>query len=490
MSLKSAEGTTASSQPPTSNPKTWSLATWLTAWYALTSLLLVCTAVAVLYWGLQNSLTDEEDDYLGLRIQVIRSLLREHPDDSAGLKWVVESMPLGPRSPRNFARILDKSGQTFAEAPGMDAFLPPELFPPPAEGTSESSLGLDVVSPQGRTFRVRSAYAQVGTSSTDLRIIQVSKDRTEDWELLADIRRVLVAVLGGTVLLSALVGQYIARRGTRTIKVMGESARRIKNTTLYERIDLAGLPSELAELAVSFNAMLDHLQESFTRLSQFSADLAHELRTPLNNLRGEAEVALGLERSNEEYREILKSSLEEYGRLSRFVYSLLFLARAESPESQLEKSRVNVNEEIEKIREFYYASADEKKIALVTNCPQSLFVEVDRVLFQRALANLVENALTHTPLGGEVRLAASQEGSEVRIDVVDTGAGISPEHLPHVFDRFYRADRGRTGKVARVGLGLAIVKSAARMQGGSAEIASQVGKGTKVTLRFPAGAES
>jgi two-component system, OmpR family, heavy metal sensor histidine kinase CusS len=485
MSLKHADPAPAAGQAAAPVKRPRSLAARLTAWYALSVFVIVTAAGGLLYFGLEKSLLDDEDAYLNLRIQVIRSILRDRPEDSAGLKWVVESKPLGLHSARNLARVLDIAGNEVAEAPGMDDFLPSEAFPRPTPLGQEPTSGTDVLFANGKTFRVMSAFAQLGSSGA-ARIIEVSVDRTRDQEVLAKFRREFLFVLAGTLILSVFGGQFIARRGTRSVKAMGETASRIRNTNLRERVDTTGLPSELVKMAVPFNTMLDHLEESFARLSQFSEDLAHELRTPLNNLRGEAEVALSQDRSGQEYREVLESSLEEFNRLSRIIDSLLFLARAESPESQMEKSVVNAKEELEKICEFYRAAAGEKGVALSVRCDEALFVNVNLALFQRAIGNLIENSLAHTPPSGTVRFEASLDGAQVRFDVVDTGSGIAREDLPHVFERFYRSGDSKGQNGPRVGLGLAIVKSAATMHGGTVDIASEFGKGTRVSLRLPA----
>jgi two-component system heavy metal sensor histidine kinase CusS len=245
------------------------------------------------------------------------------------------------------------------------------------------------------------------------------------------------------------------------------------------------LPAELSVLAGTFNEMLDRLQESFDRLARFSADIAHELRNPVNNLRGEAEVALGKPRSPEEYREVLGSCLEECGRLSHMIDNLLFLARAEHPQTQIAKESLNVAQELRTVRDFYEAAAAEGGVSLAVSVDGQLITNLDRTLFQRALANLVANALAHTPSGGTVLLSACRCDGTVRVDVTDTGAGIAQEHVAHVFDRFYRADPARSNVAGRVGLGLAIVKTIASLHGGSAEITSQVGRGTTVSLIFP-----
>ena len=246
-----------------------------------------------------------------------------------------------------------------------------------------------------------------------------------------------------------------------------------------------GLPSELASLAATMNDMLARLEEAFARLSRFSADIAHELRTPLNTLRGETEVALGKARTPEEYREVLGSCLEEYGRLSKLIDSLLFLARAENPGTQVHREDFDVARELGTVREFYEAAAGEKGIALDVRAPAGIVAGLDRTLFQRAAGNLIENALAHTARGGTVTLAASRENGSIRVEIADTGCGISPEHLPFVFDRLYRADRSRTAATGGAGLGLAIVKSIAELHGGTASISSEPGKGTRVTLLLP-----
>jgi two-component system heavy metal sensor histidine kinase CusS len=232
--------------------------------------------------------------------------------------------------------------------------------------------------------------------------------------------------------------------------------------------------------------MLDRLQESFDRLSRFSADIAHELRTPLSTLRGEVEVALGKPRSPEEYRETLSSFLEEAGRLTRLIESLLFLARAEDPKMEIRRESVDVAGELRSIAEFYEAAAADRGVELSAAAADGLRVSLDRGLFQRAAGNLIDNALTHTPKGGRIRLGAGRDNGNVRIDVEDTGAGIAAEHLPRVFDRLYRADRSRSAATGGSGLGLAIVKSIAELHGGRAEIVSELGKGTRVSLLLPA----
>ena len=242
----------------------------------------------------------------------------------------------------------------------------------------------------------------------------------------------------------------------------------------------------LSSLASMFNSMFARLQDAFDRISRFSADIAHELRTPLQNLRVQAEVALGKARSESEYRAVLESSLEEFERLSQLIGNLLFLARAADPGLVIVRRRVDLAVELSTVVELYRPLAEEEGIALELDVPPGLAADVERTLFQRAVGNLIENALAYTPAGGVVRVAARSEGGESRVEVSDTGPGIAPEFLPHVFDRFVRADPSRSKTTGGVGLGLSIVQSIAGIHGGRVELESRVGEGTCVSILFPA----
>jgi two-component system heavy metal sensor histidine kinase CusS len=316
--------------------------------------------------------------------------------------------------------------------------------------------------------------------------MQIAIDVSQQEALLERYRHRFWVILLGTLAIFPLVGYQIARRGIRPVREMATTARHISSTNLHERIQPEGYPSELASLAATFNKMLDGLEESFERISRFSADIAHDLRTPVNNIRGEAEVALARARTVEEYREVLGSCLEEAVRLSDLIGDLLFLARAESPLAHLHRESINVGELLSGIREYYEAPAADRGVSLSTAVPKEpVFAQLDRALLQRAVGNLVSNALAHTPPGKSVVLGASVEPAAVRIEVSDAGMGIPAEALPRVFDRFFRVDESRSQASGGTGLGLAIVQSIMLLHGGNVEIASQVGQGTQVTLRVP-----
>ena len=252
-----------------------------------------------------------------------------------------------------------------------------------------------------------------------------------------------------------------------------------------ERIQAEGYPIELADLASTFYAMLDRLQESFERLTRFSADLAHELRTPVNNIRGEIEVALSRSRSAADYRELLSSNLEEVVRLSELISSLLFLARTESPGTYINREKVSVAELLHTVKDYYEGPAEQAGVDLAVTAPPGLKAVLDSSLMKRAIGNLVSNALAHTPSHGQIQLSASQTAEALTISVQDTGCGVPPQSIDRLFDRFYRLDPARSQHSGGFGLGLSIVRGIMLLHAGNVQVVSEVGKGTQVTLILP-----
>lgn len=341
----------------------------------------------------------------------------------------------------------------------------------------------------GESYLLMSALAQVDMDGIAPRILHVALDVSAEEALLAKYRRKLLAVVALGILFSCAVGVFVAGKGLQPLKDITRATDRITASQLHERIAANAWPEELASLARSFDQMLDRLEDSFSRLSQFSADLAHELRTPINNLRGEAGVALSQARTPEEYRHTLESSLEEYARLSRLIDNLLFLARADGPMTGITRTACDARKAIEVVRDFYEALAADRGIEVV--CDGEATLQADLVLFRQAISNLVANALNYTPRGGTVSINVQRQNDRIaEVNVTDTGFGIPAEHLPRIFDRFYRVDPARSQQPNPSGLGLAIVKSIMALHGGTVSVQSELGKGSTFSLSFPLGGVS
>lgn len=463
------------------------LAFRLTAAYALAGLFLVFLATASLYLLTITEMERSTRLFLDDKVNVLRTMLRERPNDWDALREEIQLESAARRYEQFYIRLLNEHNEPLLVTPGMAEQLDPEQLG--ALSGVRSGRPTRMKGKRGHAFRVMTATARVGSSGTQFDTIQIAIDVSSQEEFLQRYRNWFLSILLGTFAIFPFVGYQIARRGIRPVEDMAGTARRISSSNLRERILPEGYPFELASLADTFNQMLDRLEDSFERISRFSADIAHDLRTPVNNIRGEAEVGLARARTITEYRDVLESCLEEAVRLSDLVGNLLFLARAESPLVHLRREPVDVIELLGGMREYYEASAAEAGISLTsTSASTSIVAEVDRTLVQRAISNLVSNAVAHTPPGGSVMLAANVGPSAVRIEVSDTGVGIPAEALPRVFDRFFRLDTSRSQASGGTGLGLAIVQSIMQLHDGKVEIASQPGRGTRVTLVVPTAA--
>jgi two-component system, OmpR family, heavy metal sensor histidine kinase CusS len=465
--------------------RSWrTLAFRLTVGYALAGLFLVSTATASLYFVLRSELDKSTDLFLADKLHVLRTMLRERPDDWDALHEEIELESAARKYEHFYVRLLDGRNQPLLMTPGMAEQFDLAKFG--IQSQSRPDHAIPMTGAQGRMFRVTSATAAVGSPARGTDTIQIAIDVSQKEQLLARYRFWFWTILTGASVLFPLIGYQVARHGIRPVEEMATTARHISSTNLRERISAEGYPFELASLAGTFNEMLDRLEESFERISRFSADIAHDLRTPVNNIRGETEVVLARARTIDEYREVLGSCLEEAVRLSELISDLLFLARAESPLTHLHREAVNLWELLDGVREYYEASAEENCISLaILPGKTPLTAELDRKLVQRAVGNLISNALAHTPPGGLIRLGANAENGSVRIAISDTGTGIPADALPRVFDRFFRADTSRGQASGGTGLGLAIVQSIMTLHGGTVEIESQLGQGTRVTLDIP-----
>jgi two-component system, OmpR family, heavy metal sensor histidine kinase CusS len=462
----------------------WSIARRLTLLYAASSFLMLVLATTYLYWSLVENLEREDNAFLANEIQECRRLLHERPTDEQLLAHEIQIEAATNQFIKYYVRLLDNQGRILLETPRMADVLPVASFPAAIATTEIPTRGTVWKSAAGESHLLMSARVHVNREGIASQILHVALDVSTEEALIAGYRRKLLAVVALGIVFSCAVGIFVARQGLQPLKDITRATDRITASQLHERIVANAWPEELASLARSFDQMLDRLEDSFSRLSQFSADLAHELRTPINNLRGEAGVALSQARRPEEYRRTLESSLEEYARLSRLIDNLLFLARADGPMISIARTPCDARKAIEVVREFYEALAEDRGIEVV--CGGEATLEADPVLFRQTISNLLSNALSYTPRGGKVSISVQrQDDRTVEVSVNDTGCGIPAEHLPKIFDRFYRVDPARSQQPSGSGLGLAIVKSIMDLHGGTVSMQSEVGKGSTFTLKLP-----
>ena len=451
-----------------------SIASQLVLLFTLAAAFLLSCGLGVFYWLVVQHAFEEDNAVLADKISVLSADLKA--DGPKATDEELKSVRTGEH-PVYSVRVVDSAGRTVTETLGMNRLLPPSIFPSPHISTS-STRNPKNYRVGGRLF---SLLTTIEEANGQPYTIQVAQDRSTDDRFTKEFGALVAVVLAFGILASTLIAIIVTKRGLRPLGEMTRSLGRIGPTHLNERVAPAGWPRELQPLAVAFDAMLKRLDDSFTRLSQFSADLAHELRTPITNILGEAQVALTRDRTPAEYRETIESTIGECERLSGIVDNLLFVARVDAAREPIAPTRFDARAAVEKIASFYQMIADDHHVTI--RCSGEGQIYADSALFERAVGNLVDNALHFTPEQGSIQIVLAEHAANFEVAVSDNGCGIAPEHLPRVFDRFYRVKSSRGSDGA--GLGLALVKSIVDLHGGSARIQGEVGRGTTVTLIFP-----
>ncbi len=452
-----------------------SIASRLVLLFTLAAAFLLSCGLGAFYLLVVRHAFEEDNEFLADRLSALRGELSQ----AGGLGSLTATL----RNPRvsqveaYSVRVIDSKGDIVTETPKMSGFLPPAVFPDPQDKNS-------VYRPKNyRTGKkLFSLVATFEEADGQPYVIQLAQDRSSDEKFATQFASVFGGVLALGIVASAVIAIAVTKRGLLPLQQMKQSLERIDPNHLDERVGKTTWPRELHPVATAFDEMLARLENSFTKLSQFSADLAHELRTPISNIRGEAEVTLTRPRTLEEYRTVIESIAAECERLSGVVDNLLFLARAEAVDRQIERSVFAARPAIEKIAAYYRTVAEERGISITNKSDGEVYANA--LLFDRALSNLLDNALRFTPDGGKITIATEIKPDRTELAIEDTGCGIPPQHLPRILDRFYRADSSRSSQ--GTGLGLALVKSITNLHGGSVEVASEVNRGTTVTLTFPA----
>ncbi len=337
----------------------------------------------------------------------------------------------------------------------------------------------------GQGYRGIAAAAVTGIAGQPPATVVVALNIEHHRLFMAGFRKSLWLAIAASIALTALLGWIAARRGLAPVREMADVAQGISAHRLGERLPPESVPTELVDLAIAFNDMLARLEGSFRRLSDFSSDLAHELRTPISNLMTQTQVAISKARSADQYREVLYSNLEEYERLARMIADMLFLAKADNGLLTPSSEMVDLAAEARALFGFYEAFAEERGVKLALAGAGD--VRGDRLMIRRALSNLLSNAIRHTPRDASVTVRIGQgKSGELELSVENPGEDIEPEHLPRLFDRFYRVDRSRQKASSDgAGLGLAITKSIVEAHKGTIRIFSANGS-TRFAIAFPA----
>ena len=457
--------------------------------FALVSVLLLGTLGFYLYQSLEREIAWRDDQALAGRVERMRALIGDSDSiDALRQRPQLYANMLGNQG--NLLWVLDSAGRPLIEI--NPSGLPvPEPVLAPGHGVQLQ----DSAATTGGAAVARLAWQQVRHEGQPLTLV-AGRLLAERAQMLSAYRLRLWLALGAGALLAFGLGWVVSQRALRPVRTLAARAAAIDVQHLHLRLQGVEQVQELAQLGEALNQMLSRLEDGFGRLSRFSEDLAHEMRTPLSNLMGQTELALRKTRSSDDYQALLASNLEEYERLARMIDNMLFLARAEQPDAAVQREPIDLHALVAQLCDYFEGMAEERGITLVNTAHGTL--HADPQLLRRALANLVANALRygadHSPVLIDCTLEKRKDkpgqssvgqgfDQGMDISVTNQGQAIAPEHLPRLFDRFYRCDPARAEPGDSGGLGLAIVRSIMQLHSGTVEVDSGA-SGTRFVLAF------
>lgn len=435
---------------------------------------------SITFYGLTSSwLLDQVDHGLTTTAtQVAAALDDDEPleADDFDLAQGSEVTSTVLRERQFFIRIIDvTNGDIRGESARYDVPVSPQA-------RAGSPMFETLTAPDGETpFRVYTLPFE----NSALFALQVGQSLGEVLQTQAQMLRLLGFGLLTIGLLAVGSGWFLANRALRPVHAMTQTAQTIGEQDLSRRIEIPLPDDELGLLARTFNTMLDRIEAAFRQQRQFTADAAHELRTPLSVMQTGIDVVLSQLRSVSEYQMMLETVRDEVIRLSALTTHLLMLARADDRTLRFEPHPTDLSLLLRTVAEQLSTAAEAKQISLHCDIPPNIVILADEGRLIQLALNLLENAVKYTPDGGRITVSLNQMEGQVRFSVADTGVGIAPDHLPHVFERFYRVDRARNRRQGGFGLGLAIAQQIARLHGGQITVVSRPGMGSEFTVTLP-----
>lgn len=466
------------SSVPERGSRRHSIALRLTLFYALFFGVVTCGGGMLLYHLVRAHLLDEIDqDLLRQREEVVNIL---SSGDPGALRAEFAASSAGSGRDDYFVRLVDARGRVEL-ASDMRAWRV-ALPGPPMDGMASAGRAFVTVELPDARRQARILTTSIGPG----RYLQVGLSLGDSMAFLRHFEHYGLLILFFMLSLGTLAGWALARKAMAGVEAVTRAADRIADGHFSDRVAVIGQGSEIDRLVGTFNRMADHVQNVMAEMRQVNDHIAHDLRGPLTRIRGMAESAAVQAAPGGEAAELAGSVVEECDRLNQLINTMLEIAEAEAGVQRLSLTEMSAAELIERAMELFGGVAEEKEVALGHDATRPVSLRGDRRRLQRALANLIDNALKYTPAGGTVKVFLAQVGDKVEIAVRDSGPGIPPEEQPFLFDRFYRGDRSR--HLPGNGLGLSLARAVAHAHGGDIRVESSPGAGSVFTLVLPANA--
>jgi heavy metal sensor kinase len=454
----------------------------LTALYGGLLVVLGLVFGAYCYWRLDHFLSVYLTELFSHRAERIANTLLANigPNGETYVGKEIETR-YAPEANDRFIRVTNSAGTViYISGKPNDQSFDPKQVPRPPETHLVASTRIEHAGRNGlliATVQFASGQqkymVEVGGSTLPIKDV---------------LRRFLVSLLVGLIVVLALAiwgGFMVIKWALAPVKKITSTAEEITSHRLDKRLPTVETGDEIASLSRTLNRMISRLDESFQSVSRFTADASHELRTPLTIIRGELETSLLDKNLSENVRETIYSLIEETENLSKIVQCLLSLSRLDSGDAQMERVRLNLTDLVSTITDQMVPLADEKRVMLTSQAQGLVEVEGDRVRLKQVVVNLLDNAIKYTPEGGKVTVGVNVTNRQAQLEISDTGPGITAGDLPHVFERFFRADQVRLGSIEGAGLGLSIVQSICTAHGGFVKAENHADGGCRFIVQLP-----
>lgn len=472
----------------------------LTLWFVLLVVLILISFGGLVYLILDQRLDQQLDDKLHSVAAQAREVIVTGKNGDLELKQELQNNELFSFEEQNYLLFLVNQKGSVLTRIGTLSKLDLPLADITTPVLSSRQPQFNNVKTTGPESPLRVYTIPVDQNGTIIGVLVVGQSLRSVQDTLHLLLWILGLVLPVMVIVTGASGLFLANRALAPIDQITRTAQRIGAEDLSKRLNtiLPERDDEVGRLAKTFDAMLQRLEEAFNRQRQFTADASHELRTPLAIMKGNIGVALNRPREASEYQAVLLNLEEEVDSLTRLVNDLLLLARADSGQPLLHLESFNLNDLLRVVAEQLRPLAQEKGLQIELNLANLPEIEIDVNKLLRLFLNLLENAIKFTPSGGQIKICTelinpthqNQNQGWIKIAIIDNGYGMAPQHLTHIFERFYRVDEARTHTVGGTGLGLPLASWITTAHGGKIEVFSQEGKGSTFWVWLPLNIQS
>jgi heavy metal sensor kinase len=454
------------------------LAFRLTLWYAGIFMLSACVAFFFFYLLITTVIRQQTDQALLSEVRTFSSILSNQGPEAVKRQALLQAKAAGEK--KIFFRLLYITGQLFSSS-NMSYWRDIGINRDAVNRLLDSRTPIfDTINIRDRKHKIRVLYAAIGPGM----IMQLGQSMENHTRIIEVFRKVFITTMLILFALAAVVGWFMARRALAGVENVTRTARWISDGRLDKRVPVKKRADEIDQLALTFNQMLDRIENLVTGIKEMSDNIAHDLKSPITRIRGIAEVSLTSGSSLKEYETMAGSTIEECDRLLDMINTMLIISKTEAGLGQFDNEELDIAAVVQGACELFRPMAENEGLTLVCDAPERLVMNGDMRMIQRMISNLLDNAVKYTPEGGSIDVAAALGNHQsIRISIKDTGIGISTPDLSHIFERFYRCDpsRSRTG----TGLGLSFALAIARAHGGDITVTSEPDKGSKFTVVLP-----